>query len=97
MLLYKIINYVQLFTPHARRGKMQKATKAIRFDEDSFDLDEHKNAAKKAVDASMREQSRIKRRNRQIKFGKVMLAIATAVIIFALFFLASQHGLMVFR
>lgn len=69
------------------------AKNAMRFDEDSFDLEEHKKAADKII----REKARDKRVRRQVKFGKIILAIVTIVIFFVLFFVAVELGFMSFR
>jgi hypothetical protein len=70
---------------------MQK--QAMRFDEDSFDLTEHKRAA----DAIIREKARISRVRRQVKIGKIILAVVTIIIFFILFFVAAEMGIMSLR
>jgi hypothetical protein len=70
-----------------------KNINAMRFDEDSFDLAEHK----KAADAVTREKARVKRVRRQVKYGKIILAVVTIIIFFLLFFIAAELGLMSFR
>lgn len=66
---------------------------AMRFEEDAFDLAEHKRAA----DAIIREKARQKRVRRHVKIGKVILAIATVAVFFILFIVAANMGLMNFR
>ncbi|MCL2197501.1 MAG: hypothetical protein FWB80_01120 [Defluviitaleaceae bacterium] len=63
------------------------------FDEDSFDLAEHKRAA----DAVTREKARVSRIRRQVRIGKIMLAVVTVIIFFALFIIAAELGWMNFR
>jgi hypothetical protein len=70
-----------------------KNTNTIRFDEDSFDLAEHKRAA----DAIIREKARVKRVRRQVKTGKIILAVVTIIIFFILFFIAAELGIMSIR
>ncbi|MCL2456023.1 MAG: hypothetical protein FWD19_00565 [Defluviitaleaceae bacterium] len=70
-----------------------KNTNTMRFDEDSFDLSEHKRAA----DAVTREKARAKRVRRQVKTGKIILAVVTVIIFFILFFVAAELGIMSFR
>ncbi|MCL1845266.1 MAG: hypothetical protein FWF77_05130 [Defluviitaleaceae bacterium] len=72
---------------------MIKPTVNMRFDEDNFDLGEHK----KAADAVKREKANAERKRRQIKFGKIMLAIVTIIIFFGLFYIAAELGWMNFR
>ena len=72
---------------------MKKNTNAMRFDEDSFDLTEHK----KAADAVAREKARVERVRRQVRFGKIMLAVVTILIFFVLILVARDLGLMNFR
>ncbi|MCL1884919.1 MAG: hypothetical protein FWF81_14330 [Defluviitaleaceae bacterium] len=72
---------------------MSKNTTSMRFDEDNFDLAEHK----KKADQVAREKARIEKIRRQVKFGKIMLVIATTVIFFILFLVAVQLGWMDFR
>jgi hypothetical protein len=62
----------------------------MRFDEDKFDIDEHK----KAADAQTREKARVKRVRKQVKRGKLVVAIITIVIFFALFYIAAELGIM---
>lgn len=57
----------------------------IKFDEDSFDLDEHK----KAVDAIVQEKARNKRIRRNIKIGKILLAITAPIIAVLLYYTVS--------
>ena len=57
----------------------------IRFDEDSYDIDEHRRKAEAVVE----KKSRIKRIRRNIGFGKVLMAIAALIISIALFYFAS--------
>jgi len=57
----------------------------LNFDEDSFDLDEYQ----KAADTTVREKVRIKRINRKIQIGKVLLAIAALIISVALYYVVS--------
>jgi hypothetical protein len=64
----------------------------MRFDEDKFDLTEHR----KAASADKREKDRLKRVRRQVKIGKISLAIVSIIIFFALFFVATQLGWMNF-
>ncbi|MCL2356180.1 MAG: hypothetical protein FWC70_03325 [Defluviitaleaceae bacterium] len=72
---------------------MLKPTTTMRFDEDGFDLNEHK----KAADTVKREKARVERVRRQVKVGKVMLAIVTVIIFFILFYVAAELGWMSFR
>ena len=72
---------------------MSKNVKTLRFDEDGFDLSEHK----KAADASTKQKARVKRVRRQIKYGKIILAILTIVLFFVLFIAAAELGLMNIR
>ncbi|MCL2387226.1 MAG: hypothetical protein FWC89_06710 [Defluviitaleaceae bacterium] len=72
---------------------MSKNVKTMRFDEDSFDLTEHK----KAADASTRKKARVKRVRRQLKYGKIIIAVLTIILFFVLFFIAAELGLMNFR
>ena len=72
---------------------MNTNTKSMRFDEDLFDPVEHK----KAAIAVTREKARKKRVRRQVKFGKIALAVVTIIVFFLLFFIAAQLGLMNFR
>jgi hypothetical protein len=81
-----------LFVHHSLGGTpMHKNT--MRFDEDSFDLHAHK----KAATAVTQEKARVKRVRRQVKYGKIMLAIVTIIIFFILFFVAAELGLMNIR
>ena len=57
----------------------------LNFKEDSFDLDEYK----KAADTAVWEKAQIKRVNRKIKIGKVLLAIAALIISIALYYVVS--------
>ena len=72
---------------------MMKNTSTMRFDEDKFDLTEHK----KMADAVTKEKARIKRMRRQVRIGKIMLAIITIIIFFILFILAAELGWMNYR
>ncbi|MCL1878069.1 MAG: hypothetical protein FWF80_04360 [Defluviitaleaceae bacterium] len=72
---------------------MLKPTTATRFDEDNFDLGEHK----KAADAVKRDKAHAERKRRQVKYGKVVLAIVTVIIFFGLFYIAAELGWMNFR
>jgi hypothetical protein len=71
---------------------MQKSTN-MRFSEDSFDLKEHRRAA----DTIIREKARINRVRRQVKIGKIVLAVVTIIIFFILFFVAAELGIMGWR
>jgi hypothetical protein len=68
---------------------MKKNISTMRFDEDAFDLIEHK----KAADAVIREKARIKRVHRKVKYGKALLVVATVVVFFVLFFIAGEIGI----
>jgi len=57
----------------------------LRFDEDSYDLNEHRKKAEAVVE----KKSRIKRIRRNIGVGKILMAIAALVISIALFYFAS--------
>ena len=70
-----------------------KIANTMSFEEDSFDLATHK----KAADAATREKARILRARRQVKFGKIMLAIVTIIIIIALYFVAAELGILTMR
>jgi hypothetical protein len=72
---------------------MKKNINAMRFDEDSFDLTEHK----KAADAIAREKARAERVRRQVRFGKIMLAVVTIIVFLVLFLVAGELGLMNLR
>jgi hypothetical protein len=72
---------------------MSKNVNTMRFDEDSFDLSEHK----KAADAVTREKARVKRIRRQVRLGKIVIVVVTIIIFFALFLLAAELGWMTFR
>jgi len=67
-----------------------KSKSTIRFDEDSFDLEQHKRTTENIV----REKKRIKNVHSQIKRGKIILGIVTIAIFFGLFYLAAKLGLM---
>jgi len=67
-------------------------TKVMSFDEDKFDLDEHK----KAADAVAREKARIKRVRRQVAVGKVLMTIAAFLIFMLLIIIAVTTGLIAF-
>jgi len=54
----------------------------LNFEEDSFDLDEHK----KAADMLVQDKIRLKSVSRKIKFGKALLAIAALIIAVALYY-----------
>ncbi|MCL2048893.1 MAG: hypothetical protein FWG87_09215 [Defluviitaleaceae bacterium] len=69
---------------------MSKSTNAMRFDEDNFDLSDHK----KRADAVVREKARTKRLTRQVRTGKIILAIVSIIIFFILFYIAVQLGFM---
>jgi len=58
--------------------------KSLAFDEDTFDLAEHK----KAADAVTKKKSRFKRIRRQVVIGKVILAIVAVIIFFLIYYLA---------
>jgi len=62
---------------------MEKVSKITSFDEDNFDLYEHR----KAANAVAREQSRLKSIRRQIFVGKVILAIVALSISVLLYYL----------
>jgi len=62
----------------------------VSFDEDKFDLAKHKEAA----EAIVKEKARTNRIRKQVRRGKIILAIATIAIFFALFYIAAQIGLM---
>ncbi|MCL2225549.1 MAG: hypothetical protein FWB96_11340 [Defluviitaleaceae bacterium] len=62
----------------------------MRFDEDSFDLAAHK----KAADAVTREKARVSRVRKQVRRGKIILAVVMVVIFFALFYIAAELDLM---
>jgi hypothetical protein len=61
----------------------EKGTRIIRFDEDSFDLLAHQ----KKADTARRERARIKRIRRQIKLGKILIAIAAVSVSVVLYYL----------
>jgi len=66
---------------------MQKPfSKVMSFDEDTFDLSEHK----KAADAVTREKARVKRVRRQLKVGKVILAVIAVIVCLLLSYVAFE-------
>jgi hypothetical protein len=65
---------------------MNKPQPVISFEEDSFDLAEHK----KMADNAAREKIREKRIRRQIAFGKTVLAVVAISIFFLLFYLITE-------
>ncbi|MCL1788702.1 MAG: hypothetical protein FWG38_12010 [Defluviitaleaceae bacterium] len=62
-----------------------KKSKVLSFEEDTFDLESHKNAAH----AQQRKKYRIKRSRRKITVGKIILALAALAISIALYYLLS--------
>lgn len=65
----------------------------MRFDEDNFDLTD----VRRKKDAEIREKANREKVKRQVRIGKIAVFIATVVIFFILFYVASQMGLMNFR
>jgi hypothetical protein len=65
---------------------MNQPRPAISFDEDNFDLHEHK----KAAEVTIREKTREKRIRRQIAIGKTVLAIVAISIFFLLFYIITE-------
>ena len=63
---------------------------SMRFDEDKFDLDEHK----KAADSVKREKARETHVRKQVQRGKVIVAVVTIAIFFVLFYVAAELGIM---
>jgi len=61
-------------------------TQAIKFDEDTFDLTEHR----KAADTVCREKARVRRIRRQLALGKIFLAIAAFAIFLLLYYIAAN-------
>lgn len=59
-----------------------EAIKSIRFEEDTFDLAEHK----KAADAVTREKNRVNKIRRQVVVGKVIMAFAAFAIFFLIYY-----------
>jgi len=71
---------------------MQKTTsKVMSFEEDSFDLAEHK----KAADTVTRQKAHVKRVRRQVAIGKAVMAVAAFIIFLLLFIIAAAAGLIV--
>ena len=58
----------------------------LNFEEDSFDLDEHKRAA----DMLVQDKIRLKSVCRKIKVGKVLLGIAALIIAVALYYVLAM-------
>jgi len=72
---------------------MKRYTGMISFDEDAFDLNEHKKEAA----AFSRKKAREKRVRRQVLIGKIMLGVATVIVFLLLFLVARELGLFSFR
>jgi len=65
-----------------------ESTKPVIYEEDTFDLTAHK----KAADAATREKNRVKRIRRQVKIGKVFMAIAALAIFVLIYYVAVVTG-----
>ena len=63
---------------------------SMRFDEDKFDLNAHKKAAEEVT----REKARISHMRKQVRRGKIIVAVVTILAFFLLFYLAAQLGIM---